>query len=165
LNGSGARNKGLALFPRRINGLYAMLSRHDGDSLFLNYSDNIHFWPETRQIVVPLHPWEFAKMGNCGSPIETDAGWLVLTHGVGPMRKYCLGAFLLDRKDPSQVIGRLREPLMRPEGVEREGYVPNVLYTCGALVHGDQLILPYGISDRVTGFALISLKELLGAMS
>jgi predicted GH43/DUF377 family glycosyl hydrolase len=165
LNGPGAQNKGMALFPLKINGLFAMLSRHDGESLFLNYSDNVHFWPETRQILEPAYPWEFVKIGNCGSPIETEAGWLILSHGVGPMRQYCLGAFLLDRNDPSKVIGRLREPLMRPEGIEREGYVPNVLYTCGALVHGEQLVLPYGQSDRVTGFALIPLKELLAAMS
>ncbi len=165
LNGPGARNKGMALFPRKINGHFAMLSRHDGDSLFLNYSDNVHFWHETRQMIAPLYPWEFLKMGNCGSPIETSAGWLVLTHGVGPVRQYCLGAFLLDLKDPSRVIGRLREPLMRPEGLEREGYVPNVLYTCGALVHQDQLVLPYGMSDRVTSFALIPLNDILSAMS
>ncbi|MFA5975186.1 MAG: glycoside hydrolase family 130 protein [Elusimicrobiota bacterium] len=165
LNGPGAKNKGMALFPRKINGLYTMLSRQDGDSLFLTTSDNIHFWSETRRIIEPVYPWEVVKMGNCGSPIETKDGWLVLSHGVGPLRQYCLGAFLLDRNDPSRVIGRLREPLMRPEGIEREGYVPNVLYTCGALVHGDQLILPYGLSDRVTGFALISLNEILASMS
>jgi predicted GH43/DUF377 family glycosyl hydrolase len=165
LNGLGAQNKGMALFPRKINGRYAMLSRQDKDSLYLTTSDNVHFWPETQRIVEPLYPWEFAKMGNCGSPIETEAGWLVLSHGVGPMRQYCLGAFLLDRNDPSKVIGRLREPLMRPEGTEREGYVPNVLYSCGALVQAGDLVLPYGLSDRVTGFALISLDEILAAMS
>jgi predicted GH43/DUF377 family glycosyl hydrolase len=142
-----------------------MLSRQDGDSVFLTYSDNVHFWPETRQIMQPLYPWEVMKMGNCGSPIETEAGWLVLSHGVGPMRKYCIGAFLLDRNDPSKVIGRLRDPLMSPEGMEREGYVPNVLYTCGALVHGEALVLPYAMSDRITGFALISLEEILAALS
>lgn len=165
LNGPGAQNKGMALFPRKIDGRFAMLSRQDGDSIYLTTSDNVHFWPETRRIMEPLYPWEFVKMGNCGSPIETEAGWLVLSHGVGPLRTYCLGAFLLDRKDPSRVIGRLREPLMRPESSEREGYVPNVLYTCGALVHDDQLVLPYGMSDRVTGFALIPLDEILAALS
>jgi predicted GH43/DUF377 family glycosyl hydrolase len=164
LNGPGAQNKGMALFPRKINGLFAMLSRHDGDSLFLNTSDNVHFWPETRRIIEPLYPWEFTKMGNCGSPLETKDGWLVLSHGVGPLRKYCIGAFLLDRKDPSKVIARLREPLMRPEASEREGYVPNVLYTCGALLHGKDLVLPYGMSDRVTGFAVIALDDILAAM-
>jgi len=165
LNGPGARNKGMALFPRKIDGRFAMLSRRDGDSVFLTTSDNVHFWPEPRPLAGPLFPWELVKIGNCGSPIETDAGWLVLTHGVGPMRQYCLGAFLLDQKDPSKVLARLREPLMRPEESEREGYVPNVLYTCGALVHGDQLVLPYAQSDRVTGFATVPLRELLAAMN
>lgn len=165
LNGPGAQNKGMALFPRKIEGRFAMLSRQDGDSIYLTTSDNVHFWPETRRITEPLYPWEFMKMGNGGSPIETEAGWLVLSHGMGPLRKYCLGAFLLDRKDPSQVIGRLREPLMQPEGMEREGYVPNVLYTCGALLHGKDLVLPYGMSDRVTGFALVPLEEILAAMA
>ncbi len=165
LNGPGVRNKGMALFPRKINGCFAMLSRQDGENIFLMYSDNVHFWNEASLLLSPVHPWEFIKTGNCGCPIETEAGWLVLSHGVGPMRTYCLGAFLLDRKDPSKVIGRLREPLMRPEGIEREGYVPNVLYTCGALVHDGQLVLPYGMSDRLTGFALIPLKQILAAMS
>lgn len=165
LNGPGAKNKGMALFPRKIDGRYTMLSRHDGDSLFLTTSDNVHFWPETRRLIEPLYPWEFTKMGNCGSPIETEAGWLVLSHGVGPVRTYCLGAFLLDKNDPSKVIARLRDPLMRPEPSEREGYVPNVLYTCGALLHGKDLVLPYGMADRVTGFALIPLDEILAALS
>ncbi len=165
LNGTGAKNKGMALFPRKINGHYAMLSRHDGDSLFYMTSDNVHFWSDSRSIIEPLYPWEFIKMGNCGSPIETKDGWLVLTHGVGPMRKYCLGALLLDKKDPSKAIARLREPLMCPETAEREGYVPNVLYTCGGMLHGKDLILPYGMADRVTGFAVIPLSEILSAMS
>ncbi|MBI2061444.1 MAG: glycoside hydrolase family 130 protein [Nitrospirae bacterium] len=165
LNGPGVQNKGMALFPRKIKGLFAMLSRQDGENVFLMYSDNVHFWNESQLILSPAHPWEFVKMGNCGSPIETEAGWLVLSHGVGPMRKYCLGAFLLDRNDPSKVIGRLRKPLMSPEGTEREGYVPNVLYTCGALVRGDQLILPYGMSDRVTGFAIIPMDEIMAPMA
>ncbi|MBI3098808.1 MAG: hypothetical protein HYY93_11300 [Planctomycetes bacterium] len=165
LNGPGVQNKGMALFPRKIDGRFAMLSRQDGENVFLMYSDNVHFWNKAVRVLSPARPWEFVKTGNCGSPIETDAGWLVLSHGVGPMRKYCLGAFLLDRKDPSRVIGRLREPLMRPAGLEREGYVPNVLYTCGALVHGDQLVMPYGLSDRSTGFAFTPLKELLAALA
>ena len=165
LNGPGAQNKGMALFPRMIDGRYAMLSRQDGDCLFLTTSDNLHFWPETRRLLEPRSPWEFTKMGNGGSPIETKDGWLVLSHGVGPMRTYSLGAFLLDLKDPSKVIARLREPLMRPEPSEREGYVPNVVYTCGGLLHGKDLVLPYGMSDRVTGFALVPLDELLAAMS
>ena len=165
LNGSGVRDKGMALFPRKINGKFAMLSRQDGENIFLMISDNVHFWHEAKLILEPSSPWEFIKVGNCGSPIETEKGWLVLSHGVGPMRRYCLGAFLLDRDDPSKVIGRLREPLMGPESIEREGYVPNVLYTCGALRRGDQLILPYGLSDHATGFAIISLREILGAMT
>ncbi|HOW27164.1 MAG TPA: glycoside hydrolase family 130 protein [Elusimicrobiota bacterium] len=165
LNGPGVQNKGMALFPRKIDGRFAMLSRQDGENIFLMYSDNVHFWNEASLLLSPAYPWEFIKTGNCGCPIETEEGWLILSHGVGPMRKYCLGAFLLDRKDPSKVIGRLSEPLMRPEGIEREGYVPNVLYTCGALVHGEQLVLPYGMSDRVTGFAFVSLGEILAVMS
>ncbi len=164
LNGPGVQNKGMALFPRKIKGQFAMLSRQDGENIFLMYSDNVHFWNQSKLIISPAHPWEFVKLGNCGSPIETKEGWLVLSHGVGPMRKYCLGAFLLDRNDPSKVLGRLSSPLMSPEGTEREGYVPNVLYTCGALLRGDQLILPYGMSDRVTGFAVIPINDILSAM-
>ncbi len=165
LNGPGVQNKGMALFPRRIDDRFAMLSRQDGENIFLMHSDNVHFWYEAKLILSPVHPWEFVKMGNCGSPIETKEGWLVLSHGVGPMRRYCLGAFLLDRDDPSIVLGRLQEPLLSPEGIEREGYVPNVIYTCGALLRGDHLILPYGMSDRVTGFARISLNEIVAAMT
>ncbi|MBI4425116.1 MAG: glycoside hydrolase family 130 protein [Elusimicrobia bacterium] len=165
LNGPGAQNKGMALFPRKINGRFAMLSRQDGENVFLMYSDNVHFWSESRLILSPAHPWEFLKLGNCGSPLETEAGWLVLSHGVGPMRTYCLGAFLLDRDDPSKVLGRLSRPLLAPEGDEREGYVPNVLYTCGALVRGKRLILPYGMSDRATGFAVIVIDDILAAMA
>lgn len=165
LNGPGVQNKGMALFPRKINGRFAMLSRQDGENIFLMYSENVHFWEEAKILLSPQSPWEFIKTGNCGCPIETDAGWLVISHGVGPMRKYSFGAFLLDKKDPAKVIGRLREPLMQPEGIEREGYVPNVLYTCGALIHGGNLILPYGMSDRTTSFALIPVQEILAAMS
>jgi predicted GH43/DUF377 family glycosyl hydrolase len=159
------QNKGMALFPRKINGHYAMLSRQDDENLFLMYSDNIHFWRSPKALLSPVRPWEYVKIGNCGSPIETEAGWLVLSHGVGPMRKYCLGAFLLDLDDPSQVIGRLREPLLSPNETEREGYVPNVVYTCGALVHGRELVLPYAMSDFATSFATASLDEILGAMN
>ncbi|MEQ9379517.1 MAG: glycoside hydrolase family 130 protein, partial [Pirellulales bacterium] len=132
LNGPAIANKGLALFPRKINGHYAMLSRQDGENIFLMYSDMIHFWHTKELILKPTYPWEFVQLGNCGSPIETDAGWLVLSHGVGPMRKYSIGAFLLDRDDPSQVVGRLKQPLLTPNENEREGYVPNVVYSCGA---------------------------------
>jgi predicted GH43/DUF377 family glycosyl hydrolase len=164
LNGPAVRNKGMALFPRRINGLYAMLSRQDDESLFLMYSEHPHFWYEPKPLIAPQEPWELLKMGNCGSPIETDAGWLVLSHGVGPMRKYCLGAFLLDREDPGKVIGRLRTPLLSPNELEREGYVPNVVYSCGALVHRGVLILPYAMSDSATSFATVPLADLLAAM-
>ena len=164
LNGPGMQNKGMALFPRKINGQYAMLSRQDDENILLMFSDNIHFWQTPRLLVPPAQPWEFFKIGNCGSPIETEAGWLVLSHGVGAMRKYCLGAFLLDLNDPSRVIGRLREPLLSPNEAEREGYVPNVVYTCGALLHGRELIIPYAMSDSATSFATVPLDELLAAM-
>ncbi len=164
LNGPAARNKGMALFPRKVNGLYAMLGRQDNESISVMFSDNVHFWNERRVILTPKFPWELIQLGNCGSPIETDAGWLVLSHGVGPMRKYCIGAFLLDRDDPTKLIGRLREPLLAPDASEREGYVPNVLYTCGALLHQETLIVPYGMADHATGFATVPLKEVLAAM-
>ena len=164
LNGPAAENKGMALFPRKIKGLYAMLSRQDNENIYLMYSDNVHFWYESTVLLKPVFPWELIQLGNCGSPIETDAGWLVLSHGVGPMRKYCIGAFLLDRDDPAKVIGRLREPLLKPNEREREGYVPNVVYTCGALVHNGELIIPYGLADHATGFATVPLQEVLAAM-
>ncbi len=164
LNGPAAENKGMALFPRKINGLYAMLSRQDNENIYLMYSDNVHFWNERQVLLKPKFSWELVQLGNCGSPIETEAGWLVLSHGVGPMRKYCIGAFLLDRNDPSKVIGRLREPLLKPNENEREGYVPNVVYTCGALIQEGHLIIPYGLADHATGFATVSLAEVLSAM-
>ena len=164
LNGPAAENKGMAIFPRKINGHYAMLSRQDNENIYLMVSDNVHFWNERRVLLKPTFSWELVQLGNCGSPIETDAGWLVLSHGVGPMRKYCIGAFLLDRDDPSKVIGRLREPLLKPNQSEREGYVPNVVYTCGALLHQGELIIPYGLADHATGFATVQLDEVLAAM-
>jgi len=164
LNGPAAQNKGMALFPRKINGRYAMLSRQDNENIYIMFSDNVHFWNEYKILLEPTYSWELIQLGNCGSPIETDAGWLVLSHGVGPMRKYCIGAFLLDRDDPSKVIGRLREPLIQPNESEREGYVPNVVYTCGALVHDGELIIPYGLADHATGFATVPLAEVLAAM-
>jgi predicted GH43/DUF377 family glycosyl hydrolase len=164
LNGPAAENKGMALFPRKIGGLYAMLSRQDNENIHLMFSDNVHFWNERRVLLKPAFPWELVQLGNCGSPIETDAGWLVLSHGVGPMRKYCIGAFLLDRDDPAKVIGRLREPLLQPNRNEREGYVPNVVYTCGALLHNGELVIPYGLADHATGFATVPLAEVLAAM-
>lgn len=161
LNGRAVQNKGLALFPRKLKGKYAMLSRQDGENMFIMYSSNIHFWHEAEIVMKPSYPWEFFQLGNCGSPIETEHGWLVLTHGVGPMRKYCLGAILLDLEDPSKIIGRLKEPLLKPQENEREGYVPNVVYTCGAIVHKGNLILPYAMADYATGIALVDMQELL----
>ena len=165
LNGRAVQNKGMAFFPRRIDGRYAMISRQDDENLFLMFSDNPHFWSEPQFLRRPVQPWEAVKVGNCGSPIETEAGWLVLTHGVGAMRKYCIGALLLDLRDPSKVLGELREPLLRPEGHDREGYVPNVVYTCGALVHRGRLILPYGLSDTAATIVTVSLDDLLAALA
>ena len=164
LNGPAAQNKGMAMFPRKIDGNYAMLARQDNESIFLSLSDNIHFWNEQKIVLKPNFPWELIQIGNCGSPIETDAGWLVLSHGVGPLRKYCIGAFLLDLEDPSKVIGRLHTPLLQPNENERRGYVPNVVYTCGALLHKGQLIIPYGLADHATGFATVPLADVLSAM-
>jgi predicted GH43/DUF377 family glycosyl hydrolase len=164
LNGPAVQNKGMALFPRKIKGRYAMLARQDYENIYVMFSDHLHFWHATQLLVEPKFPWEFIQMGNCGSPIETEAGWLVLSHGVGAMRKYCIGAFLLDLDDPTKVIGRLREPLIKPNENEREGYVPNVVYSCGSLLHGRQLILPYAMSDSATTFATLAVDDLLAAM-
>jgi predicted GH43/DUF377 family glycosyl hydrolase len=164
LNGPAVQNKGMALFPRQINGKYVMLSRQDDENILLMFSDHLHFWQTPQVLLAPAQPWEFIKLGNCGSPIETEAGWLVLSHGVGAMRKYCLGAFLLDLNDPTRVIGRLREPLLCPNEAERDGYVPNVVYSCGAIRHGSELIIPYAMSDCATSFAAVNTEELLARM-
>jgi predicted GH43/DUF377 family glycosyl hydrolase len=164
LNGPAVENKGMALFPRKFNGRFAMLGRQDFENLYLMYSDHLHFWHTTQVLLKPAFAWEYVQMGNCGSPIETDAGWLVISHGVGPMRKYCIGAFLLDREDPGKVIGRLREPLIKPDAEEREGYVPNVVYSCGSLVHQGRLIIPYAMSDYATTFATVPVAEVIAAM-
>ncbi len=164
LNGRAVQNKGMALFPRRIDGRYVMLSRQNDEDLFLMFSDNPHFWSDPKVLQRPGQPWELVKIGNCGSPIETDAGWLVLTHGVGPMRKYCIGAMLLDLHDPSQVLSHLDEPLLTAVGNQREGYVPNVVYTCGALLHRGRLILPYGLSDTAATIVTIEIDELLASL-
>lgn len=161
LNGAQAQNKGMALFPRRIDGRYAVLSRQDNENLHVMFSDSLYFWNERALLIQPTYPWEFVQIGNSGSPVETDAGWLVLIHGVGPMRKYSLGAILLDRDDPTRVIGRLHEPLLTPNENEREGYVPNVVYTCGCVVHGSRLIIPYAMGDYATTFATVHLDELI----
>lgn len=165
LNGPEVQNKGMALFPRKINGLYAMISRQDNENIFIMFSEQIQFWYSKINILKPTFPWEFVQLGNCGSPIETEAGWLVLSHGVGPMRKYVIGAFLLDLNDPTKVIGRLKEPLLSSNINEREGYVPNVVYSCGSLIHENELILPYGISDYASTFATVNLSELLNELT
>jgi predicted GH43/DUF377 family glycosyl hydrolase len=165
LAGTAARNKGMALFPRRIDGRYAMIARQDNENLYLIYSDDLYTWDGGRAILQPEYPWEFVQIGSCGSPIELDDCWLLLTHGVGPVRKYSIGAVLLDKKDPSKVLARSREPLVRPEPAEREGYVPNVVYTCGALRHRDQIILPYAVSDTFSNFATIKIADLMSAIA
>jgi len=164
LKGAAARNKGMALFPRKIDGKYAMIGRQDNENLYLIYSDDLYTWDGGLAILKPQFPWEFVQIGNCGSPIELDDGWLLLTHGVGPVRKYSIGAVLLGKGDPSKVIARSREPLVRPEPSEREGYVPNVVYTCGAMRHNDQIILPYATSDTFSHFATMKIAALMQAM-
>lgn len=164
LRGTAARNKGMALFPRKIDNKYAMIARQDNENLYLIYSDDLHTWDGGQAILKPQFPWEFVQIGNCGSPIELDEGWLLLTHGVGPVRKYSIGAVLLDKRDPSKVLARSREPLLRPEPSEREGYVPNVVYTCGAMRHNDRIILPYAVSDTFSNFATIEISALMAAM-
>ena len=164
LRGAAVYNKGMALFPRRVNGKYVMLSRQDNENIRIMFSDDIYSWESSEILVRPTQPWEFLHMGNCGSPLELDQGWLVITHGVGAMRKYCIGALLLDKNDPGRIIARLREPLIRPLPHEREGYVPNVVYSCGGMIYANHLVLPYATSDWYTSFAVISLTELLEAM-
>ncbi|WP_432714226.1 glycoside hydrolase family 130 protein [Pedobacter sp.] len=164
LHGGGAQNKNLALFPRKVNGKYAMLSRIDGWNNYLMYSDRITVWDTPIKLQEPEFPWEYVQIGNCGSPIETDEGWLVITHGVGPMRRYCLGASLLDLEDPSIEIGRLHEPLVIPNMDEREGYVPNVLYSCGSIIHNGELVIPYGLSDYCSSFVTVNLESLLAKL-
>jgi len=164
MTGSAARNKGMALFPRKIGGKYLMIGRQDGENLFLLRSDDLLHWDEGDMLLRPEFPWELVQIGNCGAPIELDEGWLLLTHGVGAMRKYSIGAVLLDKDDPGKVIGRTREPLLAAADQDREGYVPNVVYTCGAVKHGDTLFMPYGIADSSVGFAFVAIKELLATM-
>jgi predicted GH43/DUF377 family glycosyl hydrolase len=165
LGGSAARNKGMALFPRKIDGRYAMIGRQDNENLYLIYSDDLYTWDGGRSIIQPEYPWEFVQIGNCGSPVELDDCWLLLTHGVGPVRKYSIGAVLLDKKDPSKILARSREPLVHPESTEREGYVPNVVYTCGAMRHNDQVILPYAVSDTFSNFATMKIAALMQAFT
>jgi predicted GH43/DUF377 family glycosyl hydrolase len=165
LSGAAARNKGMALFPRKIDGRYAMIARQDNENLYLIYSDDLYAWDGGSALLKPEFPWEFVQIGSCGSPIELDEGWLLLTHGVGPVRKYSIGAVLLDKADPSKVLGRSREPLVRPEPAEREGYVPNVVYTCGAIRHRDLIVLPYAVSDTFSNFATIKIADLMRAIA
>ena len=165
LNGGAARNKGMAIFPRMIDGRYAALSRQDNESNFLVFSDDVHHWHEPHLIQEPEKPWELMQLGNCGSPLETEAGWLVITHGVGPLRRYALGAILLDLHDPRRVIGHLDEPLLAPSEDERDGYVPNVVYSCGSMIHGDDLVIPYGFSDLGSGIAAIPLEHILSRLT
>jgi predicted GH43/DUF377 family glycosyl hydrolase len=164
LMGEFARGKGMALFPRRVNGQYLMLARCDGERNYLLGSDQPDFWDRGTVLNEPEAPWEIVQVGNCGSPIETPRGWLVLTHGVGPLRRYCIGAMLLDLENPSRILARLQGPLIEPQAQETDGYVPNVVYSCGGMLHGDKLFIPYGISDAACGFAWVSLDELLHAM-
>lgn len=164
LQGAAALNKGMALFPRMIDGRFAMIARHDNENLHLIRSDDLYSWDGGVAILKPRYPWEFVQIGNCGSPIEIDEGWLLLTHGVGPVRKYSIGAALLDKADPSRVLARTREPLIRPEPSRREGYVPNVVYTCGATRHDDRIILPYAVSDTFCTFASVGIADLLSSM-
>jgi predicted GH43/DUF377 family glycosyl hydrolase len=160
LRGAAARNKGMALFPKKIDGRYAMIGRQDNENLYLLYSDDLYCWEDGVPIVKPAFPWEFVQIGNCGSPIELDEGWLLLTHGVGAVRRYSIGAVLLDKTDPSKVLARCVQPLVRPDPSEREGYVPNVVYTCGGLRHRDLIILPYAVSDTFSSFATIEIPAL-----
>lgn len=164
LNGKFSKNKGMALFPRKINGKYMMISRVDGENLYLMSSDNLYFWQKAELIKVPENSWEFVQIGNCGSPIETDKGWLLLTHGVGPMREYSIGITLLDIANPSKIIFNMREPIITCNQDEREGYVPNVVYSCGSMIHNDNLIVPYAMSDTCSGIATVSLSELFNNM-
>jgi predicted GH43/DUF377 family glycosyl hydrolase len=165
LGGTAARNKGIAIFPRRIDGRYVALGRFDNVNNYLMTSDDIRVWSDVTVVQQPEQPWELMQLGNCGSPLETEAGWLVITHGVGPLRRYTLGALLLDLDDPTRVVGHLDEPLLDANADEREGYVPNVVYSCGSMIHGDHLILPYGFADVGAGVATICLEELLARLT
>lgn len=162
--GKYAQNKGMALFPKKINGKFAMVSRIDGFRNYIMYSDDVFEWQQAEILEEPEYPWEFIQIGNCGSPIETEKGWLLVTHGVGPMRKYCLGVTLLDLQNPSKVICHLKTPVLIPNDEEREGYVPNVVYSCGSIINNNELIIPYGLSDSASSFASISLDELFAEM-
>ncbi len=164
MTGSAARNKGMGLFPRKVNGKFMMIGRQDGENIFLIESDRLTHWDEGVKLITPKFPWELVQMGNCGPPIELEEGWLMLTHGVGAMRKYSIGAALLDKNDPSKVIGRTSAPILAAASEDREGYVPNVVYSCGAIRHGDSIFIPYGVADSSVAFAFVSIKSLLAVM-
>ena len=164
IEGSIANGKGAALFPRKIGGRYAMLARQDSENVWLLMSDDLYKWDGGAKLIEPRYPWEFIQVGNCGSPIEIDEGWLVLTHGVGRVRNYCMGACLLDKDDPSKLLGRMEYPLLEPSAKERDGYVPNVVYSCGGLVHDRTLLLPYGVADNFATFATAKVDDILAAM-
>jgi predicted GH43/DUF377 family glycosyl hydrolase len=164
LDGDAAQAKGMALFPRRVGGKYAMLGRQDSESIWLHLSDDLYIWHGCEKIISPKYPWEFVQMGNCGSPMEIDEGWLVLTHGVGTVRNYCMGACLLDKDDPSKVLARTPKPILEPSEDERDGYVPNVVYSCGALIHGRDILLPFGVADNFTAFASTTADRIVAAM-
>jgi predicted GH43/DUF377 family glycosyl hydrolase len=161
LNGPAISDKGMALFPEKVNGKYVMISRQGGENINIMFSDDLYYWEKFHVLMEPRFTWEFVQLGNCGSPVKTKKGWLLLTHGVGAMRKYVISAILLDLLDPTQIIGRLDKPLLEADESEREGYVPNVVYTCGFMQHGDMLIIPYAVSDSATGFVTIPLNDLL----
>lgn len=164
MSGSAARNKGMALFPKKIDGKYTVIGRQDGENLFFLQSENLLHWEEGERLLSPLYPWELVQIGNCGSPVEIDEGWLLLTHGVGAIRKYSIGAVLLDKTDPRKVLARTAMPIVSPSDEDREGYVPNVVYTCGALVHGRKLFMPFGVADSSVSFSFVDIDELLAAM-
>ncbi len=164
LSGTAVQNKGMALFPKKINNKYAMISRQDGENIYIMSSDKIHSWNDKTMLLEPAYQWEFIQLGNCGSPIETEEGWLLLTHGVGAMRKYTMGAVLLDLDNPSKIIGRIIEPILSPDENEREGYVPNVVYSCGGQIHNGELIIPYAMSDYASSFATINVNELIAEL-
>ncbi|MBS0479248.1 MAG: glycosidase, partial [Proteobacteria bacterium] len=165
LHGSAAEGKGMALFPRRVDGRYVMLTRQDNENIWLLRSDDLYTWEGGDKLICPRFPWDMCQMGNCGSPIEIDEGWLVITHGVGMVRTYCMGAALLDKADPAKVLARTPEPILRPSAKERDGYVPNVVYSCGGMVHDRTLLLPYGIADNFAAFATCPVDDLLNSMS
>lgn len=164
LYGKAISDKGMALFPQKVNGKFVMISRQGGENINIMYSDDLYVWDEFQVLMEPLYPWELVQLGNCGSPIKTEKGWLLLTHGVGAMRTYAISAILLDLYDPSIIIGRLKKPIIQPSDYEREGYVPNVMYTCGLLLHGEVIIIPYAVADSATSFVSIALDDILNEL-